>query len=627
MQAYLDLLTDFFKNKNSFRLSIQYYTSQNYPISPSQAIVELDKLGYEFTQKDFDKFTTCASHNKSNSYIVTKGSKHYYHKDDDDAGNPYDYQQKAIKIMFTKFTPSDKQFNLLMSCYNVKQGYRINQSSKYWIDILVGKNHVFTIEQKQQLIKIDYDIGNIYNDDNNLTIDEIKTITESVFNNKTQSSKLLQIVKKNKLQYPEDFIDWLLEHYKQNYSYRSDYNNEFTTIFDIFLKQKKIKLNEKIIDTITDKQYHITLIIYFLDNGLKPNEKLIDYCATNANCKTLILRLHKTHNIEITTQLMNKMLDGEDFINYQELLRNIGYPNNTFAMCEYTEEEEMDEESDESGEAAKPYKKPCKKAYKKPSKKKTKVKDEEKPCRNFSDFMIKYNIKPDEETFKIACSRHNENLFDHCTEKYKMIPNKEHLRLSLDTADDGLGIINKILCYKIIPEKEHLESICLSYNYRKYDIIELFIKFGYVLDMDDLNMLLRYDIIINNLERFNIKYDEKLYYLCHINDTWYPSEKFEFADKRTLDLRLLCMNSVTTIENYEEYVKENNIEPDGYCLEHACRYNKKLALHLINTLNYIPTLSVFYWLNPKSEAKEIYHKMIKIHKIDDEYLSKKLIKL
>ena len=126
------------------------------------------------------------------------------------------------------------------------------------------------------------------------------------------------------------------------------------------------------------------------------------------------------------------------------------------------------------------------------------------------------------------------------------------------------------------------------------------------------------------LSRFGIKYDEKLYYLSHISNNWHYKDKFVFANEKILGLRTLCQNPKITPEMFDEYLAENNIDPDGYCLEHACQYNKPLATYLLDTLNYIPTITTFYWLNHDIGPKGAYYRMLDHYKIDDSSLSTKL---
>ena len=121
-------------------------------------------------------------------------------------------------------------------------------------------------------------------------------------------------------------------------------------------------------------------------------------------------------------------------------------------------------------------------------------------------FFTKLGILPNELTFEIACINNYNLVFDECISKYKFIPNKNTLDKVLSNYNNKSNeIIHKILCYKIIPDKESLD--CLLKSHCNIDIIEILIKFGLILTFNDIIKLLKVNLIINNLERFNISYD------------------------------------------------------------------------------------------------------------------------
>ena len=560
MQVYYDLLKDEFKDKQSFYRTI--YTAHNNKIKPSKLIVELNKLGYDFTQSDFDNFIICATYKKGNSYIICK-SGDYYDKEND-WGN-------AIKIMFTKFSPSSKQFNILISCH------KYQHAPKDWIDTLVNRNYAFTEGQKKQLIDIGYDVTNFYKNVAILTVDEIKTMINSIIIGTSNMDIMLKIMKMD-IQYPEDFIDSILMIYKDIPNKIHQHYLNLWRILEFYTTDKKLKINDSINDVLVDNKFGWNIIYYFMFKTFNITDKLIEFCASRIEYKILILMMHKQNNIELNTNLMNKMIKVPPvqimyYTTVYEKLVEFGYKD-------YINSKALD----------------------------------------LTDFMIQYAIVPNEETFKIACENNYENLFDYCTSKYKMLPTSEHLKFALKQSFSPL--INRILCYKIIPDKEHFKLAIK----RGKDIMELLIKFGYVMDRDDVENSLIHEHCVDNLDRFGIKLDEEVYYWSHIYYCWYYKNQFELKDKNTLGLRLLCLDNKTTPEVFDKYVKDNNIEPDGYCLEHACRYNQSLAVHLLKTLKYKPTVTVFYWLQTSTAFNTVYYKMLDQYGVNDAYLSLKLQK-
>ena len=69
MQGYIDSLNNYYKDKSSF---YKFIRINNNVTSPSDLIVALNKLNYNFTQQDFTKFVANATYQKKNGYINNK---------------------------------------------------------------------------------------------------------------------------------------------------------------------------------------------------------------------------------------------------------------------------------------------------------------------------------------------------------------------------------------------------------------------------------------------------------------------------------------------------------------------------------------------------------------------------
>ena len=133
MQTYIDELNNYFKKKDSFYNLCNYMNRRRTVIparKPSDIIVDLNNLNYNFTQSDFDNFLVNATYRKKDSYITQKPQF--------DTIN----WEKAVKIMFTKFTPNNKQLEHLLSCY--KPTTYGNTYEFVWVDALIAKGHNFT---------------------------------------------------------------------------------------------------------------------------------------------------------------------------------------------------------------------------------------------------------------------------------------------------------------------------------------------------------------------------------------------------------------------------------------------------------------------------------------------------
>lgn len=149
------------------------------------------------------------------------------------------------------------------------------------------------------------------------------------------------------------------------------------------------------------------------------------------------------------------------------------------------------------------------------------------------------------------------------------------------SVNNYIKLISKILEYKIIPSKNNLIDFVKIHKRGHYKkavtiIIELLIKYGLVIDMDILKQVIKNGYLINNLERFNIEYDEKLYYYCYIYK-YIPVEYMELfkIDKNVLKMRELCCSGKQKKVIFK-FMKKNNLKPDGYCYENASYSSPKL---------------------------------------------------
>lgn len=569
MQACIDSLNTYFKNKASFYNLGRWNNNDK---KPADLIVELNKLNYNFTKKDFDNYLVNATYQKKNSYITYK--PHYESAE----------WENSIKIMFTKCTPTDKQISHLISCYRPGAYY----NKFIWVDALVTRNYKFTDDQKQQLVKIGYDVGKIYST-GIVTLEELKNVVTSAMNQKTDISKLKEIVQKNKLAYDDDFIESLLHHHPERYY--NDIIKRYHTIMDVFFNDNVIKITENINNLLVKNNLDTTTIQYFLDKGLVPNKDLFAYCATLQNGIINILTMHIKFALPLTIEIINSMMT--QYNEYRDsnikYLESIGYEKILLDKMEIN----------------------GRYGYK---------------TFNYVPLMNDKNIVPNKETFNIACMKHNQELFDYCI-SHKMIPKKEQLIIALETTSDDKGIqfVNKLLCYKIIPDSECLGFIGEQSTEMSKSLITLLMKFGYKPSINDVKKFIEHRINIDNLDNLGFKYDDNMYYLCHIYNNWQYDDKFKLKNDKILGLRQLCRKQGTSDTQVREYMKENNVKLDYYCLEHALKINKYLADWMFEEFKCKPTPTTFYWITYRlagsSYDTQLYHQLLDIYKIDDAYLS------
>ncbi|ARF11591.1 hypothetical protein Klosneuvirus_2_27 [Klosneuvirus KNV1] len=571
MQGYIDSLNNYYKDKSSF---YKFIRINNNVTSPSDLIVALNKLNYNFTQQDFTKFVANATYQKKNGYINNKP----YHETN---------YEEGIKIMFTKCTPNEKQFDHLISCHHPNYQY----NKLVWIDALVAKKYNFSDKQKLQLAKVGYDMAKLYSD-GTVTLEQLMSLITSNINKKSDITTLKDIVNKNKLTYTNEFIEQLLSMYpKQNYN--NDYNY-FNSILNIFFNDKNIKITDDLNNILIKIIADYNTINYFIGKNLVPNNDLMKFCSKTTNCGALIFYMHKKHNLQITTEICNKLfLQQNNYIGSNiPYLVTLGYEKELAEKCEIKN----------------PY---------------------GNYSLNFIPLMIHLNIIPDEDTFNLSCEQHKQDLFEYCI-SHKMIPSKKHLKLALHKTltDVDLQFINKLLCYKIIPDSDCLVFLDTNAYYpdKSKAVITLLMKFGYKPSSDGVKQFMKYNIHLDNLENLGIKFDDEFYYCSHINNNWTYDSHFKLKNEKILGLRQLCRKRDTSKEQVKEYMKTNDVKLDRYCFEHALINNSYLADWMVNELKCEPTITAHYWLSYNTYRGQtnninIYNKLLEIHKIDNAYLS------
>ena len=502
-----------------------------------------------------------------------------------------DNRKKAIEIMFTQFTPSEKQFKMLFCC----SGSGVD----VWVDTLIKKNYVFNDTQQSELAKIGYDTIKLYTNKTDLSIDALKTIIISVINGKSKHDALSCMITNNKIEYPPNFINWILSKFTPSTYNASYYLKNYKDILNIFLTQQNLKFDE-------DSYIHILnlkscdFVYYCIDNGFVPTDESMHICATTTQLTELLFCFHNKFGLKLHVGIMNNLLKFG--VNYIEKEHTTGHyynrtkdPKQIESMLEnFGYDKSLIEKASDNNFIS---------------------------CYKFFRLL---NIIPNEETFELGCKVSNGDVINDCTKIFKMLPTNKHLQIMLGSYNLNLDLLNDILCYKILPTKEDLKILINnSSSGSRHQGIELLIKYGLVLDINDIAETLKNKIIIHDLDRFNIPYDETLYYYCYIYNCFPYDNKMEI-DKNVLELRKMCRTTATTLDAFIKYVKTNNVMPDRYCYDHACYNNINILSHMTH-LKCPPTLAKYYWLGlarngfQHNEFKEY----ITLNNIDVEYMQTK----
>ena len=515
---------------NAYRYHYRHAQDDDHVFTFSEIVSFLEINNYDFKQSEFDQFITTGTYKRSNSYIIYK--------------SPYTKNEKAIEILFTKFTPNDKQIKTLLNCYTH------HGSVKYdWIDVLVKKNFQFSKEYRQRLLEIGYDVTQILHDG-----DVDMTTLENILSNKLDTapfSKLKIII--NKIDITTNPLPTTCL-----YNFINDHVNEIDTwsIFEYFINIINLLLENGAIITIDVinvtinkyERYSFDTIRTFSPYiGKEDAHKhlpanLLDVISLQDNlstrqCMSLLFLIE--HGFTANINIINKLLRTTESITNSNVKQI--FPKNAVPKKYWLDQKSHD-------------------------------------TFNFFKYYKNKKITPNMETLKIACNKCDIQFFeDIIAEKNKIQPNKECLDAALNglykSRKNGMIIIQKILDYKIVPDKESYMSL-QNLNYEYQDISglnELLIHHGLTVNSEIINKALSIRCPIYDLYRFGIEYDEKLYLMCHKNNIMPEKyvEKFnETIGKNIVELRLMFRSRKWP--TIVKFMKSNNIKPDRYCFENCC---------------------------------------------------------
>lgn len=154
----------------------------------------------------------------------------------------------------------------------------------------------------------------------------------------------------------------------------------------------------------------------------------------------------------------------------------------------------------------------------------------------------------------------------------------------------NIDMINDIYHKTRIPiEKQHFKAILSSrkiylspYCHSKTDIskidpinsglVQLFFKYGYKLEYDDLEPLIKNNIKIEEIEKYGIVADKKIYEISCENK-FFLFNHFEGVDNRLVELFkiILSRGGLPKVRKFYDENKNKDLVPDKYCMEFVCR--------------------------------------------------------
>lgn len=179
------------------------------------------------------------------------------------------------------------------------------------------------------------------------------------------------------------------------------------------------------------------------------------------------------------------------------------------------------------------------------------------------------------DIFNVICNYCDEDSIKYILTETRIEPTKKHFKSILES-------------YKYIPKKI-FNNKSLTWKYRNDTIryekcndkeiiekIKILLKYGYVPDYDDIIYAAKNKIELPNIEKFNIKLDEKLLKVCWENEFYPNSYKFDSISNEMLELQKLCLTRQKA--QIRQFMKKYNVVPDNKCMENASKFKNNLQI-------------------------------------------------
>ncbi|AYV76451.1 MAG: SWIB/MDM2 domain protein [Terrestrivirus sp.] len=177
----------------------------------------------------------------------------------------------------------------------------------------------------------------------------------------------------------------------------------------------------------------------------------------------------------------------------------------------------------------------------------------------------------------------------------------------------------KLLSYKLLPDRKCFELICESikrtdlFSNLEYegpdeiqlylnDVIKIFFTHGFVIDSECIAYALKRNLVISDLEDYDIKYDETLFKLCEQLNV-FPDEYKDKKDKKLV--KLSEMFAKNKIDKINTYMKKFNVTPDTVCFKNAFKNPNLTAKHIID-LGYNPSMKDIVNIDNNDLRRQIY---------------------
>ncbi|CAH6421171.1 Hypothetical protein KVN_LOCUS170 [uncultured virus] len=572
-------LSTIFNDKKSLwnEFNRSSYCKDKNGLTPSKILINLNKLGYNFTRENFDDFIRLSTFNKSNCLLIN--NVNYSRKE----------RTKIILIFFTKFEPTVQQINLILNCFPVDPIYKNNFCFR-WIEILLDKNYEFSEDQISKISNLGFESYLFYKN-KPITFQNLENIVDKF--NLENSKEIIKIIKNNNFVPNEICIMKIFNNlFPKNY-----YSKYLEIQYDFlnFLLELGCIISRNCFEIFKESKCdNLILFKLILTNFKQINDDDLEYFIKEQDI-IKILYLIEIKFFEPSETYLNKLLNqnGKYLSNIEHILDEIEkIKNNEWLISDYLNKKHR----------------------------KYKNSDDEKNIISIIDYFVVKNILPSKQSLDICCKENLEKLIFQLIIKYKIIPDKTNLDDCLKYST-SIKIIKFLVDFKITANCDSIDCLLENYRYDEKDknkIIEILINSGLLINETYIHKLIDNKILLTNIKRFGISYDENLYFKYHINNL-FDKENLDYFRKdlgsNIVDSRLLFKNTTTNYKTIKKLINENNLKFDRYCFENACLFNKNLASELIKNHDIEPTARSLVWYT-------LTHK--KIHENDT--VNKMLIK-
>ena len=524
---------------------------------------------YPFTKEDMDKLLLQLT------YKGTRGFLYYFETWQAFADKVEN--KDVYNLIFKNFKPSDEQVELICSCFCNIYGMKDYK----WVKILLENNYKFTEYQIKILLKTGYDVKKIFaiqkltESEMNVFIDSCFTSTsainismENTFKMLTESFSKLENPSQNSLKYLLQTL--------QSKSVKF-WEKDVVTIFEMF------KFDETFFDFIIENKINLLPVCRILMKKIPINIKFLNYCSTIYDLVFEVVQQISSNSIQPDVITLNNFLNLSSMANF-----------------DFKENEKKI-----SPEYAKDY------YYK---------------IYIYLTQIIEKRVEPNIETLRISCRKGHVNIFNDLTINKKLIPDEDCVHFGNNV------MLAKILSYKIVPTSEMFNRLVHRHGHVTHNdfltTLEILINFGFQIKIDDVGYALKNYHTIDNLERFGLDYDEKLYFLCHIYN-FFPIDyvsKFTIP-KDIVDFRLFCKSAFAK-EVFVNWIKKVGFM-DQYCIDNFIM-NESISVSFKNELmkkvNYqiSPIISLHYLQRKMMfNANLILDNLINKFNIDHTYMEQK----